>query len=341
MSDSIDAFARSLNNFQVWSALGLPGEPRLSCKCPKHEDGSASFSMYRSRRDGRWLWKCHAGCGHGDLIDLWVMMTGKTKGDALRDMRRAFDSRCGGYTPPVREWISPAPEVRPKPILATEPGSDAEFAALAELRKLPEPALRMAAERGLLHFADHRGARCWVITDPEGWAFSCRPLGVNPWEGTKSLMVKNTHAAHLVGSLYLPFVSLVFMCEGGPDLLAAHAVINGLGKQGHLSPSRVIGVAMLSASSSPSTETCEAFQNKTVVIWAHSDPAGVVAAERWAGQLRPYAQAVHVVQAGEIIPGLKDLNDVVSHEDCMCLITDILYRLMTPEPVYINKPKAT
>jgi hypothetical protein len=337
----IGEFVVSLDVLQVWSTLGLPGEPSLSCRCPKHNDSSASFSVYRSRRDGRWLWMCHAGCGKGDLVDLWVMMTGQTKGDALRDMRKAFDVRCGGITPPVREWIPVTPEVRPKPILATELGSDAEFAALAELRKLPEPALRMAAERGLLRFADHRGARCWVITDPEGWAFSCRPLGVNPWEGTKSLMVKNTHAAHLVGSLYLPFVSLVFMCEGGPDLLAAHAVIHCLGRQGHLSPPRVNGVAMLSASSNPSTRVCEAFLRKTVVIWAHSDPAGIEAAERWASQLRPYARAVHVIQAAEILPGLKDLNDVVSHEDGLCLITDVLYRLMTPEPVYINEPKAT
>lgn len=334
MSDDIGEFVRSLDAGQVWSALGLPGEPKLSCKCPKHDDSAASFSVFWSQRHGRWLWKCHAGCGHGDLVDLWVMMTGQTKGEALRELRKAFDSRCGGRTPPVREWISLVPEDRPKPSMATEPGSDAEFTALAELRKLPEQALRMAAVRGLLRFADHRGVRCWVITDPEGWVFSCRPLGVNPWKKTKSLMVKNTRAAHMVGSLYLPFVRMVFMCEGGPDLLAAHAVIHCLGKQGHLSPSRVVGVAMLSASSSPNTKVCEAFQRKTVVIWAHSDAGGVEAAERWASQLRPYAQAVHVVQASEIIPGLKDLNDIVSHEDGICLITDVLYRLLTPEPFH-------
>ncbi len=328
MSDDIGEFVRSLDARQVWSALGLHGEPKLSCKCPKHDDSAASFSVFWSQRHGRWLWKCHAGCGHGDLVDLWVMMTGQTKGEALSELRKAFDSRCGGYAPPVREWISPAPEARPKPCLEMDSGTDAEFKALAELRKLPELALRLAAERGLLRFANHRGARCWVITDPEGWAFSCRPLGVNPWEGTKSLMVKNTHAAHLVGSLYLPFGSLVFMCEGGPDLLAAHAVIHCLGAAGHLKPSRVIGVAMLSATSNPGTETCEAFRHKTVVIWAHSDPAGIAAAERWASQLRPYAQAVHVIQAGDLLPGEKDLNDVVSHEDGLRLVTEALERLM-------------
>jgi len=97
---------------------------------------------------------------------------------------------------------------------------------------------------------------------------------------------------------------------------------------GHVDPSRVTGVAMLSAISSPATATCEAFQDKTVVIWAHSDPAGVEAAERWAAQLRPYAQAVHVIQAGEIMPGEKDLNDVLSRADGLRLVTEALERLL-------------
>ena len=330
MNDDIGEFVRSLDARQVWSALGLPGEPKLSCKCPKHNDGAASFSVYRSKRDGRWLWMCHAGCGHGDLVDLWVMMTGQTKGEALSELRKAFDSRCGGYTPAVREWISPAPEVRPKPSLAMDAGTDAEFKALAELRKLPELALRLAAERGLLRFADYCGVRCWVITDSDGWVISCRPLGANPWKDTKSLFAKNTHAAHMVGSPHLESAGLVFLCEGGPDLLAAHAVMHHLDVMEHIVLSRVVATAMLSASFSPATATCESFQDKTVVIWAHSDPSGVEAAERWAGQLRPYALAVHVIQAGELLPGMKDLNDVVSHEDGLRLVTEALGKLMNP-----------
>ena len=328
MNDDIGEFVRSLDARQVWSALGLPGEPKSSCKCPKHNDRSASFSVYRSKYDGRWLWMCHAGCNRGDLVDLWVLMTGLSKGAALSEMRKAFDSRCGGYTPPVREWISPAPEVRPKPSLDTDAGTDPEFKALAELRKLPELSLRLAAERGLLRFADHCGVRCWVITDSDGWAISCRPLGANPWKDTKSLFVKNTHAAHMVGSPQLESPDLVYLCEGGPDLLAAHAVIHHLDVLDHIEPSRVIGVAMLSAGTSPATATCEAFQDKIVVIWAHSDPAGVEAAERWAAQLRPYAEAVHVIQAGDLLPGMKDLNDVVSHQDGLRLVTEALERLL-------------
>jgi hypothetical protein len=328
VNDDIGEFVRSLDARQVWSVLGLPGEPKSSCKCPKHNDGAASFSVWRSQRDGRWLWKCHAGCGHGDLVDLWVLITGQTKGEALRELRRAFDSRCGGYTPPVREWISPAPEVRSKPCLAMDAGTDAEFKALAELRKLPELSLRLAAERGLLRFANHHGARCWVITDSDGWAISCRPLGANPWKETKSLFVKNTYGAHMVGSPHLESAGLVFLCEGGPDLLAAHAVLHHLDVMELIALPGVVATTMLSASTSPATATCEAFRDKTVVIWAHTDPGGIKAADRWAGQLRPYAQAVHVIQAGDLLPGMKDLNDVVSHQDGLRLVTEALERLM-------------
>jgi hypothetical protein len=208
-------------------------------------------------------------------------------------------------------------------------GSDAEFKALAELRRLPESALRLAAERGLLRFADHRGTRCWVITDSEGWAISCRPLGVNPWEGTKSLMVKNTHGAHLVGSPQLESAGLVFLCEGGPDLLAAHAVLLHLNLLELIVLPRVVATAMLSASTSPGTATCEAFHGKTVVIWAHSDPEGIKAAVRWACQIRPYAIAVHVIQAGDLLPGVNDLNDLVAHVDGLGLVTEALERLMS------------
>lgn len=329
MNDDIGEFVRSLDAGRVWAALGLPGVHGRSCKCPKHSDSAASFSVYWSQRYGRWLWKCHAGCGHGDLVDLWVMMTGQTKGEALRDLRRAFGGPSGGHTTSFREWISAQPAVRPKPVLDMKSGSDAEFKALAELRRLPESALRLAAERGLLRFADHRGTRCWVITDSEGWAISCRPLGVNPWEGTKSLMVKNTHGAHLVGSPQLESAGLVFLCEGGPDLLAAHAILLHLNLLELIVLPRVVATAMLSASTSPGTATCEAFHGKTVVIWAHSDPEGIKAAVRWACQIRPYAIAVHVIQAGDLLPGVNDLNDLVAHVDGLGLVTEALERLMS------------
>jgi CHC2-type zinc finger protein len=50
---------------QLWHLFGFPGEPKKQCRCPFHEDGNPSFSVYD---DGR-KWKCHAGCGEGSAID--------------------------------------------------------------------------------------------------------------------------------------------------------------------------------------------------------------------------------------------------------------------------------
>jgi DNA primase len=46
--------------------LGLGVHAKKSALCPFHDDRRSSFSVWNSA--GRWLWKCHAGCGQGDEI---------------------------------------------------------------------------------------------------------------------------------------------------------------------------------------------------------------------------------------------------------------------------------
>jgi DNA primase len=47
--------------------LGLGDHAKKSARCPFHEDQHNSFSVWRNDA-GYWLWKCHAGCGHGDEV---------------------------------------------------------------------------------------------------------------------------------------------------------------------------------------------------------------------------------------------------------------------------------
>ena len=37
-----------------------------TARCPAHDDGRNSLSVHH--RDGRWLLKCHAGCGFEEII---------------------------------------------------------------------------------------------------------------------------------------------------------------------------------------------------------------------------------------------------------------------------------
>ena len=323
MSEDIASFLRTVDVGSVWSLLGLQGDPKQSCRCPVHKDKHASFSVYRASKDGRWLWKCHAGCGRGDMADLWMLVTGCGKTEAIRELRRHFAlGRPMGRAWQIGRLASlVAEEPRQLPSLELDLGTDAELAALSSPRRLPEAGLRLAIERGVLRFANHRGVRSWVITDTEGKAISCRPLSGNPWgNGSKALMVKDTQANHLIGLPHVEGAKVVFICEGGPDLLAAHALALRLAELGLADLAAIAVTALLAASVTPSSSTCEAMKGKHIVIWAHGDMAGIHAAETWASQFRPYAESVRVFEPGALMPEAKDLNDVLSHEGGMELL---------------------
>ena len=49
-----------------------------------------------------------------------------------------------------------------------------------------------------------------------------------------------------------------------------------------------------------------------MVIWAHSDSSGKKAAEAWTKTLFGVARSVVVLTAEDVLPGHKDLNDLVA-----------------------------
>src|SRR2546426_84976 len=50
----------------------------LSLRCPLHDDGTASLSFNVEKG----VWKCHAGCGEGGLIDFEQKLNGGTREEA-------------------------------------------------------------------------------------------------------------------------------------------------------------------------------------------------------------------------------------------------------------------
>ena len=70
-----------------------------TARCPAHDDRHNSLSIHH--RDGRWLLKCHAGCGWQEIVD------------ALRiDAADLFDDeegRRGGLTPPTTAQLRNRP----------------------------------------------------------------------------------------------------------------------------------------------------------------------------------------------------------------------------------------
>jgi hypothetical protein len=170
----------------------------------------------------------------------------------------------------------------------------------------------LAIERGILRFWNRISGRTWLVRDFEGLAISVRPLKEARWKnGLKVEFERDSQADHMIGRSHVPEAELVFVCEGGPDLLAAHAVILRLEAERMASRELVAAVAMLSAGAWPTETSCKAMKGKDVVIWAHSDLPGLKAAEAWSGLFQPFARAVHTIQAADLVPGMKDLNDVI------------------------------
>jgi DNA primase len=67
MSNIIEA-KRRLPLPVLMNQLGLGDHARKSARCPFHEDHRNSFSVFQGERG--WFFKCHAGCGVGDEINL-------------------------------------------------------------------------------------------------------------------------------------------------------------------------------------------------------------------------------------------------------------------------------
>ena len=92
--------------------LGFGERAQKSARCPFHEDSSASFSLYLGE-DGEERWKCHAGCGQGDVINFLAKHRGLNNADACRE----FIHLAGIIPPPPSQSLLPksAPSLTPSP----------------------------------------------------------------------------------------------------------------------------------------------------------------------------------------------------------------------------------
>ncbi len=332
--DDIPTLMRSVDFSFVWKGLGLAGYPLpgQACRCPFHEEKHPSFSIYRSSSDGRWMWKCHSKCNdHGDVLDFVVKVTGMSKGDALSWLRKSV--RGPVYAPSLRPQqprMPSEPSERPKPSLRLDVGTEDEIRKLAALRGFQVRGLNLASDRGLLRFADHMEERCWVTTDSDRAAMSCRPLASRTWANGFQGKVKNAPNSikdHLLGGCDVAKYNVQFVTEGGPDLLAAHDMIWQLDDYGMVSAKYVGASGFLSANSALSSLVAERFRDLKVVIFAHGDEVGIGNAEGWASQIRPYAEYAYVIPASSIHPGCKDLLDLMNDRDGRLDMSACLSRL--------------
>jgi hypothetical protein len=76
---------------------GLGENAKKSARCPFHEDGRNSFSVWQGAKG--WQWNCHAGCGNGDeitFIELREQLTNKDATKRFIEMSGVRDERTDG-----------------------------------------------------------------------------------------------------------------------------------------------------------------------------------------------------------------------------------------------------
>ncbi len=316
-TDTLTAAKSRLDVAAVWELLGLPGEARRSCRCPLHEDRSASFSIFAEGA----AWKCHAGCGQGDAIRFLQCARQLSIRDALREF-----VRLAGLDPATsRPWPAPMP-VRlkpradaPTPAPAWPPmhaGTLADHGRLAALRRVSVTSVRLASERGMVRFGTWRGWPAWFVCDDSRRVAQARRLDGALWwsDGPKAQTLPGGCASWPVGVSESNGFPLIALCEGGPDLLAALHLALCAGREADVAP-----VVLLGASQRIQADALPMFTRRRVRIFPHADAAGHEAAKVWTRQLLEVGAQV---DAYDLTPfrtvagaKLKDLNDLTAHEN--------------------------
>lgn len=300
----------------LWRHFGFEGEPSKSCRCPFHEDRSASFSV---TTDGT-LFNCFAGCGGGDAVDFFTFASGLPHAEGCR----AFIALASGS--PV---VSAPRSLRPKPAdvdaakaeqRQTWPPLESPFehehamGALAKLRHVSFEGVKLMAGRGLLWFAGWKDLPAWIVTDAARVNAQARRMNGKPWpigaREAKAQTLPGSKAAWPIGAQGMKSFPVVLLCEGGADLLAAHHFITAHGREADTA-----AVAMLGAGNTIPADALPLFAGKRVRIMPHVDAsnAGYKAAAKWAEQLASVNADVDAADFSGLLMAdgspVKDLND--------------------------------
>ncbi len=300
----------------LWKRFDLPGDcSKNPCRCPFHEDRSASLSV---SKDGL-LFNCFAGCGKGDAIDFLQLATGLSRTEACKKFIELAGGGVSSPLPTIKR--SPAaPQAREQPALpAMRRGTKAELETLAKLRAVSVAACILANDVGLVRFAEWKGKPAWIVTDNERLNAQARRLDGGQWEGirAKAQTLPGSWASWPLGIKTGAEYPTFLLVEGGGDLLAALHFIHERPEGGE---AMFFPIAMLGAKQRIHADALPLLTGKRVRIYTHADTAGREGAERWAAQLAGVGAEVDCADFTGLRKAdgspVKDLNDCTSiHPD--------------------------
>lgn len=303
---SIQELKARLRIDEAWRLLHLPGEPGNSCKSPfRPDERHASFSVYADSTRA----KDHATGETFDVVDF---------------IKRALDCDTAGAVRWMREQVGEGREVPPpspkreqvrkaKPWPAMGRGTAEELEVLAKLRRLSLPALRLADERGFLHFGQQWGRAFWCITDAARRGAELRRMDGELWPGFGEVPARKAHCygdkTWPVGLIEAEGFENLLLVEGVGDFLAAHAVIDGEGRAADVAALCCMGAAV-----KLSPDVAARMAGKRVRIIPQMDDPGQRAALLWARSLRNAGAVVDAFSLAGIVDAsgqaIKDLGDL-------------------------------
>jgi hypothetical protein len=180
---------------------------------------------------------------------------------------------------------------------------------LALLRGLSTEGIRLAHKRGLLRFGQHYRHPAWFILDGSRRVAQARRLDGHTWTATaKAWTLRGSQASWPVGIEEAAPFPAVALCEGGPDLLAAHHFMWAQDRAQDCAAVAILGGAKIHPAALAS------FAGKRVRIFRHLDAAGEDAMHRWAKQLADAGADVDAFNFAGLRTTdgspVKDLNDL-------------------------------
>ena len=312
---------------ELFGLLGLPPIKSTNCPCPFHEDKNPSCSVFIGSK-GHEIAKCFKGCFCGDVYDMYARAFRCDRKAAFIELNHKLGIATATFQldRPLHERFLPAPKPAPReerlrPSLPLDLGDERMVVDLSSLRRLHEGGVRLALERGLLRFGHYLKRPAWIMTDKSGLLMQARRMDGQTWfKESKAITLKGSDANHLLGVGEAAEADLLFVCEGGPDMLAAHALMYEMALLKAADPARIAVTGLMGASMRPRRATLAGLKAKRVIIWAHADEAGRDGAKEWKRCFWSKDRTVDIIAADEILAGLKDLNDVVSADGGLAAI---------------------
>ena len=272
MSLDIAEAKRRLPLPDLLARLGLGDRAKKSARCPFHEDGSNSFSVFQ--HNGANFWKCHAGCGNGDEITFLEKHEELSRGDAIRRFcELAGVNGNGDRSAPLSRPASPTVDAAAATATKTPAGKETPSKTIAatydysnEAGKLLFQCVRYTPKDFRQRQPDGRG----------GWTWNLQGVRLVPYRLPEVLKAGE-----------------VFICEGEKDA----DTLTALGFTATTSP---LGAGKWRADYTPH------FAGKGVVIVPDNDKPGKEHAEQVARALHGVAASVRVLLMPE---GVKDVSE--------------------------------